>query len=127
VQLLARGISAHGVVPGQFAQLLALYERDGQTPTELSRAVGIEPGTMTKTLRRMERDGLVERRTDPDDRRAVPIFLTQRARRLESVLKAEAKAINDDITHDLSERRTRELLRDLAVLVQRAESLLARS
>jgi hypothetical protein len=32
-------------VPGQFAQLLTLYDRDGQTPTELARAVGIEPVT----------------------------------------------------------------------------------
>jgi hypothetical protein len=43
--LLQREIAPHGVVPGQFAQLLTLYDRDGQTPTELARAVGIEPVT----------------------------------------------------------------------------------
>jgi len=40
-----REIAPHGVVPGQFAQLLAPYDRDGQTPTELARAIGIEPVT----------------------------------------------------------------------------------
>ena len=71
--LLQREIAPQGVVPGQFAALLALYDRDGQSLTELCRAVGIEPGTMTKTVRRMERDGLVLRHHDPDDRRSVSI------------------------------------------------------
>ncbi len=32
-------VQTFGVVPGQFAQLLALYERDGRTQAELCRAV----------------------------------------------------------------------------------------
>ena len=38
---------------------------------------GLEPSTMTGLLDRMERDGLVERRTDPADRRVLKIFLTE--------------------------------------------------
>jgi DNA-binding MarR family transcriptional regulator len=123
--MLSERIERHGVVPGQFAQLLALYERDGQTPTELSRAVRIEPGTMTKTLQRMARDGLIERRPDATDRRAVRIYLTAHARELEPTLKAEAGTINAVLTSGMSERRVRELLRDIATLIGRAERILA--
>jgi DNA-binding MarR family transcriptional regulator len=127
VRLLADRISRYGVVPGQFPQLIALYERDGLTPTELSRAVDIEPGTMTKTLRRMERDGLVERRPDADDGRAVRIYLTRRARDLEPALIATAGAINSAVTDVLSKTRRREFLRDLRAVIQRSEQLLDES
>ena len=123
--LLQREIAPHGVVPGQFAQLLALYDRDGQTPTELSRVVGIEPGTMTKTLQRMERDGLVERRADPVDRRSARIHLTERSRRMEPTLKAAATRINERVTRELSARQLSSFMVTLQELITEATHLLA--
>jgi DNA-binding MarR family transcriptional regulator len=122
--LLHREIGVHGVVPGQFAQLLALFERDGQTPTELSRAVGIEPGTMTKTLQRMERDGLIERRQAPRDRRSVTIHLTEHARRLEPLLLAAAGQINTLVTSSLSAKQIESFMRALDTLIADATRLL---
>lgn len=63
---LHQRIAPHDVVPGQFAQLLALYERDGVTQQELCEIVRIEQPTMAVTLQRMERDGLITRRRDPE-------------------------------------------------------------
>jgi DNA-binding MarR family transcriptional regulator len=101
-QLLYRHVSRYGVTPGQFAQLLALYDEDGQTPVQLCAAVGIEPGTMTKTLQRMERDGLIERRSDPTDGRRVRIHLSDRARQLEPALKATVVDLNATVLEGLS-------------------------
>ena len=44
---------------------------------ELGKRAGLEPSTMTGLLDRMERDGLVKREPDPNDRRAHRIHLTQ--------------------------------------------------
>jgi DNA-binding MarR family transcriptional regulator len=121
--LLQREIADHGVVPGQFAQLLALYDRDGQTPTELCRAVGIEPGTMTKTLQRMERDGLVERRQTPRDGRSVTIHLTARAKRLEPLLKDAAVRTNTRVARQLDTRQIRTFMRMLDSLIEEASRL----
>ena len=93
-QALRRRIEAVGVVPGQFAQLLALYEQDGLTQGELSRRVRIEQPTMAVTLKRMERDGLVERVPDPSDGRRALVMLTAHARRLEKDLTAAAREVN---------------------------------
>ena len=101
-QLLSRHVGRFGVAPGQFAQLLALYDEDGQTPAELCGAVGVEPGTMTKTLQRMERDALIERRPDPGDGRRTRIHLTARARRLEPTLKAVVVDLNATVLEGLS-------------------------
>jgi DNA-binding MarR family transcriptional regulator len=101
-QLLSRHVGHYGVAPGQFPVLLALYDEDGQTPAELCAAVAVEPGTMTKTLQRMERDALVERRPDPHDGRRVRINLTGRARQLEPKLKAIAVDLNATVLEGVS-------------------------
>lgn len=105
---LHREISPLGVAPGQFAQLLTLYEQEGLTQQELCDLVGIEQPTMANTLRRMERDGLVNRQPHPTDGRKQILTLTDRARRLETELTAAARRINayaaDNLTQ--AERRT---------------------
>jgi DNA-binding MarR family transcriptional regulator len=45
-------------------------------PTILARALGTGASHVSKILRRLEADGLVERTTDPSDRRATRISLT---------------------------------------------------
>ena len=91
---LRERIEPLGVVPGQFAQLLALYEQDGLTQAELCARVQIEQFTMANPLSRMERDGLVDRVPDPADRRRSPVRLTPRARELEGELAVAARAVN---------------------------------
>ena len=93
-QALRERIEPLGVSPGQFAQLLALYEQDGLTQRELCERVRIEQPTMASTLRRMERDGLVERVPDPADGRSARVLLTAYARRLEPDLAAAAREVN---------------------------------
>ena len=106
-RLLALGlrerIEPHGVVPGQFAQLLALYESDGLTQAELCTRVQIEQPTMANTLARMERDGLITRTPDPADQRRSLVRLTQRARRLEPDLVAAARTVNTLATQGLTD------------------------
>src|SRR5680860_829710 len=55
-QALRERIAPFGVVPGQFAQLLALYEQDGLSQRELCERGRIEKPTMANTIQRMARD-----------------------------------------------------------------------
>ena len=91
---LRERIEPHGVVPGQFAQLLALLEQDGVSQAELCREVQIDQSTMTHTLRRMERDGLISRSSDPGDQRRSLIWLTPRAHELAPTLVGAAREVN---------------------------------
>lgn len=109
-------ISPLGVVPGQFAQLLALYERDGITQKELCEIVEIEQPTMANTLARMERDGLIERIPHPTDGRKQLIMLTERARQLEASLIAAAQRVNRAASKGLTKGETKSLVAQLARL-----------
>lgn len=73
-------LEALGLYRGQPSVLQALWEREGLTHTELARHVQVQPATITKMLRRMERAGFVERRSDPDDQRVSRVYLTEEGR-----------------------------------------------
>src|SRR6266545_3817640 len=66
-QMHSRRLQRHGVALAQWAILLFLYAKDGQTQRELSRVVAIEPPTVARTIDRMVRDGLVRREPHPRD------------------------------------------------------------
>ena len=121
-QALRRRIESLGVVPGQFAQLLALYEQDGLTQRELCERVRIEQPTMALTLKRMERDGLVERRPDPTDGRRARIVLTKRARGLERDLTAAAREVNAIATGGLPAKEVQAFMQTLTRLIANLES-----
>jgi DNA-binding MarR family transcriptional regulator len=93
-QMFSRRLQRHGVALAQWAILLFLYAKDGQTQRELSRVVAIEPPTVARTIDRMVRDGLVRREPHPHDGRATRIRLTPRALALRDELAAESIAGN---------------------------------
>jgi DNA-binding MarR family transcriptional regulator len=93
-QMFSRRLQRHGVALAQWAILLFLYAKDGQTQRELSRVVAIEPPTVARTIDRMVRDGLVRREPHPHDGRATRIRLTPRALALRDELAAESMAGN---------------------------------
>ena len=107
-RLFARALqsrfAAHDVSAGQWPLLLYLWEKDGLSQKQLSRRVQIEEPTTTRTLDRMERDGLVRRIRDENDRRRINVFLTERANLLRDELVPYALEVNALATHGLSEQ-----------------------
>ncbi|MBF0352306.1 MAG: MarR family transcriptional regulator [SAR324 cluster bacterium] len=81
--------------PAYLGVLLSLWKEDGLQSAELGRKAGLEPSTMTGLLDRMERDALILRQADPNDRRAQRIYLTQNGRNLqESVMAIVNQTLN---------------------------------
>ncbi|MBZ4022803.1 MarR family transcriptional regulator [Rhodobacter sp. TJ_12] len=91
---LAAAIRPLGLAPAQFMTLLELWAEEGLTQAELVARLAVEQATMAGTLARMERDGLIERRPHPNDRRAQTLHLTERARALQGPATEAAQAVN---------------------------------
>lgn len=89
--------AALGFSPGQFPVLIELWAEDGLTQKQLLDRVGIEQATMANTLARMQRDGLVDRRPHPSDRRAQLVFLTDKARGMEAEAVRLAREADDTL------------------------------
>jgi len=119
---LERRIGPHGLFPGQMPALLALWEREGISQAELCRIVQVEQPTMANTLNRMERDDLIRREPDPNDRRRTLIYLTDRARALEEPITSLAHEVNRIAIGSLSEDERGEAMRLLKTLIGNLEN-----
>lgn len=73
----------------QYLVLLALWEADGQTVSDLGARLYLDSGTLTPLLKRIESGGLIARERDADDERRVRVRLTPAGRRL----KARARRV----------------------------------
>jgi DNA-binding MarR family transcriptional regulator len=70
-----------GLTPPQFAVLALLHSQDGQRQATLCERGAVDPNTMVGIVDRLEVAGLVERRRDPQDRRAYLVRITPKGRR----------------------------------------------
>ena len=86
-----------GFSPGQFPILIELWLENGLTQKQLLERIDSEQATMANTLSRMERDGLIERRPHPSDKRAQLVFLTEKAAGLEEQALDAALAADQDL------------------------------
>jgi DNA-binding MarR family transcriptional regulator len=90
--------------------LIPLFEEDGLRIGEVARRARLSKQTMTTMVRLCERDGLVERRPDPDDGRATRVHLTAKAKRFEPRAEHVLAALERE-AGSLLGRRERDLLR----------------
>lgn len=90
-----------GLSRAQYLALSELWLEDGLTQRQLAERVGVEQATMANTLVRMERDGLIERRPNPDDGRSQQIWLTEVALRLQASATDAAVKANELVAEGL--------------------------
>jgi DNA-binding MarR family transcriptional regulator len=98
--------------------LLPLFEEDGLRLGELAERAHLSKQTMTELVRRLERDGLVERRADPRDGRASLLFLTKRSRSFEPVAREVLGELDRLVRLDLPSDAVEELKAGLRQLVR---------
>ena len=101
----------YDLTPQQFGLLAFLWLEDGLSQTELSSRSQIDRTTMGGLIDRLEKEGMVERRHNPEDRRAYQVFLTGKGRSLEDELSAVANQVLRKVTAPLTEQEHATLIR----------------
>lgn len=81
----------YGVTPPQLCVLTCLWEENGLSGTALSERAGFDLPTITGILDRLERQELVSRNRDTEDRRVVTVRLTERGEALREALPCIAR------------------------------------
>lgn len=99
-----------GLMSGQLPVFFALADGKPQHQRELVRLAAVEQSTMAKTLSRMERDGLIQRTPDPNDRRSALISLSSSAMERLPDIAAAVTAINTRSHMRLSAEDSEQLL-----------------
>lgn len=101
-QLYRQSVQSMGLSVIELYILRALYERDGQHASELARAVGRAATSFTPNLDKLQSKGLIERRPDPSDRRAVRIYLTKQAAEVRKEVLENTEKVDESIRNQFS-------------------------
>ena len=96
---LLRELDLH---PGQELVLMHLFDRDGQTQSELLASVGLDHSTVSKTLRRMQDAGLLIRQPADHDRRVMVVHLTEKGQAMREPIASMWQTLEETTTRNLS-------------------------
>jgi len=92
-----------GVTLSQWRVVGSLVLHPGLTQKELANKIGIEGPTLVPIIDKMEKQGLLKRKTDSTDRRMNRIFLTSKADSLWESMTECALKIRRSSTRNISE------------------------
>jgi DNA-binding MarR family transcriptional regulator len=98
--------------------LLPLWAEDGLRMGALAARARVSKQTMTTLVRLVERDGLVRRQLDVDDRRVTRVWLTPLAIEFAPIAARVIAELEQSVISVLGTRRTRSLEHMLDVLMK---------
>ncbi len=104
---MAEALGVHGLTLPQFDVLATLWHGEGITQQELAERLLVTKGNVVGLIDRVGTAGWVERRPDPEDRRANRLYLTDAGRKLLAEAWPSQIALNQQIFGTLTEGELR--------------------
>ena len=116
-----------GISRAQWAVLSRLDRAQGLNQSELAEMLDLQPITLTRLLDRLAENELIERKADPNDRRANRLFLLPAARPLLDRLENLGSDIIATILDGLDRKEVERMLRDLEIVKTNLRGAIARN
>ncbi len=99
-----------GITITQSKVIFALYLHSGLTQRELADKIGVESPTLVPIIDKMEEDGYVQRKFDPQDRRIKRVYTTSKTDLLWDSMMECATQIKKVSTKEVSEQEIKSAL-----------------
>jgi DNA-binding MarR family transcriptional regulator len=116
--LVAQALAGEGVRRQHFTVLTSLAEQGQSSQAALGRRLWIDPSDLHAIIGELERDRLIARVRDPDDRRRNVVTITAAGRATLKRLDALVDAAQRDLLAPLSATERRELVRLLERIIE---------
>ncbi|NPV93197.1 MAG: MarR family transcriptional regulator [Firmicutes bacterium] len=110
----------YGITVAQSFILFSLLECDGMNIKKLAERLSIDNSAITGLIDRLVKEGLVERRVDPEDRRAFRIFLTDKGCEMAERVYPIAHGFNEQLKSVLTPEQ-QSALNNLLEVIDRIE------
>lgn len=104
-------VAALNLTATQAMVLRFLFDRDEVNSSELGSRTELDSATLTGILDRLEAAGIIERRPNPTDRRAIHIHLTEKGRRAAKEIFRLVGVANTEFLGGLNPSEEKELRR----------------
>lgn len=92
-----------GLTHPQYLVLLALWEEEPRSLSDLAHILELDPGTLSRLLKRLEAAGLIRRDRDRADERALAVVLTEAGRSLRDRAVQVPTAVVEQLGLDVEE------------------------
>ena len=102
-----------GISRAQWAVLIRIERTEGMKQSELAEMLDLQPISLTRLLDRLADNGLIERRADPNDRRANRLYLKPAAKPLLEQLAALGTDMMGTVLAGLDEATIERTLKEL--------------
>lgn len=109
-------LSTYGLTPVQNLILEALWDEEGLSAGDIGKRLVLDGATLSGVLDRMAEKKWIVKDTDPDDKRLLRIYPSDKARQVKSGIARERERANDEILSGLSMEEKlllKRLLRDV--------------
>ena len=116
-----------GISRAQWTVLMRLDRFEGLKQSELAEVLDLQPISLTRLLDRLAENGLIERRPDPNDRRANRLYLTPAARPLLEQLSKLGEAMMEELLETIDGPSRERLLRDLDAIKDNLRTAIGRN
>jgi MarR family transcriptional regulator for hemolysin len=116
-----------GISRAQWVVLMRLDRSEGLNQSELAEILEVQPITLTRLLDRLSASGLIERRPDPNDRRANRLYLTPAARPLLDRLAELGTAVMGTVLTGFERKDVERMLQDLDAVKENLKSAIGRN
>jgi len=115
-----------GISKAQWTVLVRIERQEGLKQSELADMLDLQPISLTRVLDRLAENGLIERRPDPNDRRANRLYLTPAARPMLNHLSVLATDMMKTVLEGLDAATIDRTLRDLGLVKDNLRTAIAR-
>lgn len=113
-----------GVTYAQTIFLVRLLERDGQNQMELTKSAGLKQPSVVRILDRMERDGLVNRIRNKEDKRSYHFYLTDKAKEAYKKLQAQGNTMQQIATGPMEETVITQLNQNILKIIDNLQTFI---
>ncbi|MFA0145576.1 MarR family winged helix-turn-helix transcriptional regulator [Vibrio lentus] len=110
-------LKQHGLSLALWPTLMCLWEEEGITQRDIAAKSKVENSTTTRTLDKLEKLELVERRADPNSRRSFRIYLTEKGKALEEQLVPIPIRLNKELMNELDAEEQQQMITLLQKMV----------
>jgi DNA-binding MarR family transcriptional regulator len=117
---ISKQLEPYGLGSGQFHYILMLYKHDGISQEEMTKYTSKDKGTTARAINKLEKEGYVIRKVNPEDKRSYKIYLTQKALEMKPIIFDVLDRCNKILELGLSDKEKDMLLTVLKKMAENA-------
>lgn len=120
-QYLSQRLAPYDITPSQYGILNCLWINDGTClPRQIAELLCLETSTVSGILDRMQKKDLIDRVSNPENRREILVMITPKGEALKAPVLKIIDEVNEEVLKDFSPKETEFIRKSLRQIAEKA-------